>query len=76
MLFPPTGGGDAAPPVCVSERIEGEVCSFEEDPACLSFSAGSSRRLQTQATYLAASTHPGSEEALMKFSREIAPVLI
>ncbi|TWW62134.1 hypothetical protein D4764_04G0007810 [Takifugu flavidus] len=38
--------------------------------------AGLLCRLQTQATYLAASTYPGSEEAVMKFSREIAPVLM
>lgn len=68
--------GNAAAPVCISERIEGEVCSFEEDPACLSFSAGLLCRLQTQATYLAASANTGSVEAVMKFSLEIAAVLI
>lgn len=44
--------------------------------ACLSFSAGFLYRLQTRAAHLVATAHAASGQAVMKFSLEIAHVLI
>lgn len=60
----------------IAKMLNGTLVHFGGVPACLSFSDGLWYRLQTQTAHLAAAAHTASGQAVMKFSLEIAPVLI